>query len=748
MVLPSFTEAQVDAQPRGTIRGVARDADGKPLENACIVLCDGATGYPLVPSGEMLDGDGVQTVVQAFAKRNRANVLQNLIHQTSDERGHFRFHGVPFGKYRVVAQKWLNPGKVIGRPMGRYGKEVLFLGAERVTLDARSSRQLTMKPRGTGVLVLNEKCGNSATWFMLSTGPTRADPILGPIGWGGDFFRNFIGWNIMPLGDTTVSGLPAGPVHFALFAPDNVPGFGAGSAVVEEDKTVFGSAPFVAAWSDGIHDPPESLQKLFETVRSLQSNNDFVPSAFLQQTIGTKGRLELNDSQSMNKLADNLKTVVTLPDGTRTTVADLLAVDGYLQLQSRVRARTRSLAKNTPQRDEPAMDKTGSEYTKSLTALHAELGRKYAGFERKRIDWKAVGAELLPLAANVKTTEEFGLLVLQLVARLEDSHSFVTAGTAELPSIEFPRWDAGFACLIDDRGKPVVYHVDSNSPADVNGIKVGMTVESVNGVPSEKLIRQTMQRAAKYQGWSSERYLRYQAARWFTQTMRRGDEVRFEVTNPDGSNLSIKTQSMLDRRYLPRLPVPIDGIADAGSVSWKKLNANIGYIYVRRIRPNLIQSLDRAVAELRDAKGLIIDVRGNSGGGFDARRAHRNFNTEDGQEPNRPRYTGPIAVLTDARCISAGEGWVSWFKANNHARFFGETTAGASSRKTTYELPNKLFRVTYSVKWYRGFLDRPIERQGIKPHVEVRQTASDLAAGRDTVVEAARKYLEHGREPE
>ena len=40
-----------------------------------------------------------------------------------------------------------------------------------------------------------------------------------------------------------------------------------------------------------------------------------------------------------------------------------------------------------------------------------------------------------------------------------------------------------------------------------------------------------------------------------------------------------------------------------------------------------------------------------------------------------------------------------------------------------------------------GFLDRPIERRGLEPDVEVRQNAKDLAAGRDTVLAAASQYL-------
>ena len=98
-------------------------------------------------------------------------------------------------------------------------------------------------------------------------------------------------------------------------------------------------------------------------------------------------------------------------------------------------------------------------------------------------------------------------------------------------------------------------------------------------------------------------------------------------------------------------------------------------------------------------------------------------------------------MLVDAGCISAGEGWASWFVAKKRAKLFGTATAGASGRKEEYPLSNGLYRVRFPVKAYLGFLDRPIERRGLEPDVEVRCKAGDLAAGRDTVVEAARAHL-------
>jgi C-terminal processing protease CtpA/Prc len=223
--------------------------------------------------------------------------------------------------------------------------------------------------------------------------------------------------------------------------------------------------------------------------------------------------------------------------------------------------------------------------------------------------------------------------------------------------------------------------------------------------------------------------------------MEKGAQVLLVMKEPKGREREFKIPATLGVRYLPRLPVPINKIDDDGPVSWTMLENRIGYIYVRKMDNSLIQSLDRAIKELSRAKGLIIDVRGNSGGGFDAQQACLNFDLSNTNNTERPRFEGPIALLTDARCISAGEGWASWFVANKRATVFGETTAGASSRKQTYLLKNGLYKVVIPVKAYTGFLDRPIEGRGLEPDIPVRQNAADLSEGKDTVLEAAKNWL-------
>ena len=356
----------------------------------------------------------------------------------------------------------------------------------------------------------------------------------------------------------------------------------------------------------------------------------------------------------------------------------------------------RSIYKELTGRTPPGSGAVGPDvrkgYVTAFRDLYEHLGKVYPSFAIKGIDWEQVGRELLPRADAVETEEQFGLLVEELVARLEDSHAYVHEGTATPPSAGFPEWDPWLACLIDDRGRPVLYAVSPRTPAWKAGVRPGMTVLSVNGVPAAEAMDRWMKRQRRYVGYSSERYLRYDAARLFHRQMQRGATVTLELEDVDGRTLGVKLTAEGRGWYIPRLPVPRQGIQDGGAdVQWVRLEDGIGYIHVRRIRQGLEVSLDQALTALGDVKGLILDVRGNSGGGFNATTAFRNFDLApgDGAAPHRPLYKGPIAMLIDERCISAGEGWASWFVARKRARLFGTTTAGASARKETYTLTKR-----------------------------------------------------------
>ena len=710
------------AEPEpAVLAGRVVGAEGEPIPGALVFICDQKTGVPID-----------RETSRPFIESARGPLNAEFAFAVSAMDGRFVLPGLMPGTYRLVGQRWPSPrvDTPLKDPIAVIGREVEACGVlDDVAVPARAEQVIVLRGLGTGVLHIDQQAPNDETLLLVSKAPLAGDPILGLRAWDARFLRGLVAYNRMPKGETIVRGLPGGKLYVAMFAGDNVPGFAAAEVEIRPDETTRLHTPFVAAWSDGRHDPPSRLRPLFD---DLQAKHFTLSEVFGNEHLDGVGM-----RSPLGKVIESigpLERVVDLPNGKTASVADLLAAQCYIDLQ-RGQARRKMLA------SQPAAD--ASTYETALHELWKTLGARYPCFELKQIDWAAVGKELIPRAKTVAAADEFGLLCMELVARLEDSHAHLLDGRHKVPAPPLPRWSPGFACLVAEGGLPVVYHVERGGPAERAGMKIGMIVEQIDGRPVNDAIRQTMADISRYYGYSSERYLRYHAYRWFAWRHARGGDVRVTARDTAGARRDYELTADLEPGYLPRLPVQRAGIDDSRDVSWKMLDEEIGYIYVRRTRADLIASLDQAVSELGAARGLIIDVRGNSGGGFDSRRAHLNFTLDaDAEEPERPRrFKGPIAVLIDARCISAGEGWASWFVANKRGRFFGEATAGASARKTIHEMQGGLYKVRFPVKAYRGFLGRPIERRGLQPDVPLLPSAADIANGRDTVLEAARAYL-------
>jgi carboxyl-terminal processing protease len=179
--------------------------------------------------------------------------------------------------------------------------------------------------------------------------------------------------------------------------------------------------------------------------------------------------------------------------------------------------------------------------------------------------------------------------------------------------------------------------------------------------------------------------------------------------------------------------------------------------------------------QFRDAKTVVLDVRGNPGTGNPlALQASLMVNpyqtwTESGSnhggpllrsyasypehatitlsdtviQPRDTVYSGRLILLTDRVCSCACEDFVMPFKYAKRATLVGETTAGSFSftRHVNYE--NGMILNIAAV--HHTFPDgSQFEGVGIAPDVPVETTADDLRAGRDIVL---KKALEIAQRP-
>lgn len=203
----------------------------------------------------------------------------------------------------------------------------------------------------------------------------------------------------------------------------------------------------------------------------------------------------------------------------------------------------------------------------------------------------------------------------------------------------------------------------------------------------------------------------------------------------------------------------------ASGLKYKVLDDNIGYIYYESFSDAVGNgNLSDMLQELAICKGLIIDVRNNSGGQLtNADRIAARFTNKkvltgyichktgpghsDFSEPypvylepsGSVRWQKPICVLTNRSSYSATNDFVNTMKQLENITIVGDRTGGGSGLPFSSELPNG-----WSIRFSASPMYDPQMNHlefGIDPDVQVDMSADDMRRGKDTIIETARRIL-------
>jgi len=311
----------------------------------------------------------------------------------------------------------------------------------------------------------------------------------------------------------------------------------------------------------------------------------------------------------------------------------------------------------------------------ALDALEEKCGHF---FELKEVEWKAARKEFSKAAKAAKNDADEFLLLARMIARLKDGHAEVRAG-AKGGELKWPddapfggsRGGSGMAlCRIGKK----IYVKSVVGPAADASVEPGSEVLKLDGLAVEKWLAARMAEGRDVFALGAEQHLFFWATH-FGISGPEGGRLTMDVKTPDGKKKA-RTITFGRSSYRSCGPAAFpEGMKGEKDVTWTRLDSGAGYVHVRRCKDDLPEQMDAALAELAEAKGIILDYRGNSGGGFDHEALMGRF-VEAGKElafnkryasagPNP--YTGPVVVIVDGSVVSAGETASGMFKEDGRA---------------------------------------------------------------------------------
>jgi carboxyl-terminal processing protease len=390
------------------------------------------------------------------------------------------------------------------------------------------------------------------------------------------------------------------------------------------------------------------------------------------------------------------------------------------------------------------------------------------------VDWGAVRTELRPRAQAARTPAELRGVLQEMVGRLRQSHFYVIpadvksgleaeeagAGAGGAPG------DAGMELRLVD-GRFLVTRVAPGGAAEAAGVRTGWTVEAVG----DREAGQVLEALRALEGRADPRAVELTGYGRMTAALGgpAGEPVRVRFLDGAGRPVSRdvvrRASTALRTRFggLPEMPVTLER---------ERLRmpdgTTVGVIRFDLWMPAISRDFDAAVDELRDADGIVLDLRGNPGGVgamamgiaghfMDEARSLGAMRTRDTElrfvvNPRRvdthgrtvAPYAGPVAILTDALSMSTTEIFAAGMQQAGRARVFGGTTAGQALPSYPRPLPSGdvLVHAFASFAMPDG---APVEGRGVVPDVAAPPTRAELLAGRDPALEAAKRWISETR---
>ena len=196
------------------------------------------------------------------------------------------------------------------------------------------------------------------------------------------------------------------------------------------------------------------------------------------------------------------------------------------------------------------------------------------------------------------------------------------------------------------------------------------------------------------------------------------------------------------------------------SVEARELEKGVGYARIFQVSRSTPQEFFEKVSELGELDGLVLDLRGNSGGSMLAAAAVADFFVGEGTIVRVVGRNGapsdgvrnsavankdvafrfPVAILVDGGTASAAEILSGALEPLSRVTLIGQTTFGKGLVQRVVPIPQKnLLKLTVAEYWLSE--DRAINKKGIQPQIELFPVSVERPGRLANVPEGAIPYL-------